>query len=305
MRYQLLLIASLFAVSISAQEPEQPVEKPKPDPYVPQPQDIVIGEQLETLLPASEVKWLGDGDNRYLARSKTAETGQAMGNILLLPGPGKTINSAGYVRQAMAYYPTVSWHTMAIPAGPLEFSGPEVEIPETTKPVAQDAAEAPTDGAEPGTKPPKPEPVLKPEGAWYDAQQKANMALITARVKQASEQLPESQKGYVVITASASAGLLVSAIAAGDINPKALVILDIEHPVRTHQDKMMVDLAALSIPILDLYQPLNEAAAKKRQPLARKANYRQTMIPTVSADYVGVEDLLQRTIRGWLKVHSY
>ena len=144
------------------------------------------------------------------------------------------------------------------------------------------------------------EPVIMPEDEWYQAQQQSNLTSLVARLTTAMNEMADAQGGSVIVSASGSASLIVSAIVAGDLNPSALVLLDLEHPVLSQRDALMTDLAALNILVLELYQPLNRDAALKRQPLTRKANYRQAIIPAVNPDYVGVEGLVLRTIRGWL-----
>lgn len=306
MRYQLLLLSSLFVFSLAAQEPETPTEEPKPEPYQPKPQDIVIGEQFEQLLPAAQLKWVGDNDARFLVRSKTDETGQALGTIVIVPGPGKTIDNAGYVRRALEYFPTVSWHVMVIPSGDLDFTGPDVKMPETSSTAdsntGANAEENTADSAESASgDTSKPEPMIMPADQWYSDQQKNNLEMLTARVNLALSNLPEPQKGYVLVTASGSAGVLVSAVAAGQLTPNAVVLVDVEHPVIAKRDQMNQDIVNLTMPVLDLYQPLERKQAELRAPNSRKPTYKQTMIPAVNSDYVGVEDLLLRTVRGWLR----
>ena len=296
MRFLQLLFVSMFFFAVNAQEPEQITEEPKPEPYQPKPQDLIIGERLERFLPASEVKWLGSEDARYLIRMKLDETGQALGNIVVVPAPGKTIDNDGYVRAAVNYFPTVGWHTLIVPAGELDFSGPDVKQPEKSVTETADSA----DSENTASSAMSVEPVIMPEDEWYQAQQQTNLTSLVARLTTAMNEMADAQGGSVIVSASGSASLIVSAIVAGDLNPSALVLLDLEHPVLSQRDALMTDLAALNIPVLDLYQPLNRDAALKRQLLTRKANYRQSIIPAVNPDYVGVEGLVLRTIRGWL-----
>lgn len=302
MRYQLSLLSSLLVFSLTAQEPETQPEQPKPEPYQPMPQDIVIGEQFEQLLPAAEIQWLGDGDTRFLVRSKPDQTGQALGNIVIVSGPGKTIDNAGYVRRALEYFPTVSWNVTVVPAGDLDFTGPDIAIPETSLTNEVTTEESSAKAADSASNiPSKPEPTLIPAEQWYAEQQENNLEALNRRVNLALRNLPEPEKNYVLISASSSAGLLVTAVASGQLTPSAIVLVDIQHPVISKRAQMMSDIASLTMPVLDLYQPLQRKQAELRAPNSRITTYRQTMIPAVNSDYVGVEDLLLRTIRGWLR----
>ena len=288
----LLILTIGLTLNLSAQDA---AEEQQAEPYVPEKQESVIDQQLFETLPEWQIKWLGEGDNRFLARSKVSESGPAIGNILILPAPGKTVDSRGYVRRAFEYFPTVSWNVMAVSTGDLSFAGPIVKMPE-----AGTAETTATTGTANEATETALEPMVVPEQEWYEEQQKTNQDKVINRMLAAEKVLPEPQVGYVLIASKASASLLMNAIKEQQINPKALVLIDIDHPVMMYRNQLVNQLRDVSQPVLDIYQPMSRELAELRKPLARSPTYQQRMIPAVDADYLGNEDILLRSIRGWL-----
>ncbi len=293
MRFAFIMIVLCTLIpTISAEEVET-AEQPEVEPYQPEKQELVIDKRLAEILPATEIKWLGEGEDRFLARSRVDETGNSSGNILIVPAPGRTIDSPGYVRRAVDYYPTVGWHIMVISTGDLDFSAPVVRIPDSNP--ATDTT------AEESANPAAPEPMIVDETDWYQQQQEQNQQKLVTRISTAVQALAEPEKGYVLVAAQASAALLIDAIKERQITPAAIVMIDLNHPVLRYQELLSQELGDMTIPTLDIYQPLEKQHADARNGLQRKAHYQQRMIPGVNPDYVGVEDILLRSIRGWLR----
>ena len=276
-----------FTLSVAAQDAETPQET-EAQPYKPVKQELVIDQRLAESLPADQIQWLGEGESAFLARSMPDETGNALGTILIVPAPGKTIDSPGYVRRALNYFPDVSWNAVVISAGDLDFSAPEVSLPDSSVPASTEESET-------------VEPMVADETEWYQQQQQANQSKLVSRITAAAGIIPDSDKGYVLVISGASASLTLDAISQQQLNPTAVVLLDINHPVLLYRNALTNDLTDINIPILDIYQPLENELAEKRSSLGRKVTYEQRMIPGVNPDYQGAEDILLRSIRGWLK----
>ena len=281
------VVLGSLTISIAAQDAETPQET-EAKPYEPAKQELIIDQRLAESLPADQIQWLGEGDSAFLARSMPDETGSPLGTVLIVTSPGKTIDSPGYVRRALSYFPTVSWNAVVISAGDLDFAGPVVKIPEGSE-TASGEESAPA------------ELMVVDENDWYQQQQQANQSKLVARISAAAGIIPDADKGYILVIAGASAALALDAISNRQLTPTAVVLLDINHPVLSYRNALTNDLSEITTPMLDIYQPLEGELAQKRSVLSRKPTYEQRMIPGVNPDYLGVEDILLRSIRGWLK----
>ena len=296
----LLLLGSLPVLAQEDTDAQQAVET-KAEPEAKVDRNRERDEALANQIPPDQVKWLASGDSEFLVRFKSEETGQPLGSLMMVSTPMQTILDPGLMTEAVDYFPTVSWHVMAVHPVDISFADQAV-VAEAEPPTATEPGDESSDDSEPTndtTNATVPEQVSDKE--WYEKQHKENEKLLIDRLAISERELLRNERGYVLVVSSYSASLVLTGIKEQKIKPRAVILLDINHPVKLIQQQLVSNLKDIPIPVLDIYHSGSMQLANLRKPLSKNRLYTQRFIPGVSADFKGSEMLLMRTIRGWLK----
>jgi len=230
--------------------------------------DRILAEQLGD----SQAKWLTAGDTEFLGIFNPDTSGMPIGSLLILPTPGQSAKSPGILTQLIDELSSKGWHTLGISLPAFDFSAPS---------------------------PVESQPVLPESNKWYADQETKNMAKLLERIMAAEGELLAKGGKYVILAQGATAELVLELISSQVIKPSALITLNLQHPIKQRVSLIKKNLAAVKIPILDIYNLSNKNIAKNRK--LNVDYYHQIAIPGSGIDFRGSELLVIKRIRGWLK----
>jgi len=310
-----LMLASLYLFSgnllSAAEEAEEDAEAEKPPAEVLEPvdpPDLRNDRALAENLGDSEVKWLKSGDTEFLGIFDTDSSDKTLGSVLIIPAPGNSPLVSGALPQLASGLSSSGWHSLAITLPEMDFSGPSPSFPDEkqdTEPATDENTEEPADAATENSESDNTEVKLQPElpdaKKWYADQQTKNMEKILERVLAAEAELLVNGGKYVLIAQGASAELVLELISSSVIKPSGFISLNIDYPVYQRSTKIPANLAAIKIPILDLYNISGRNKAKKRKLKQKGSHYRQIYIPANDINFRGSEALIVNRAKGWLK----
>ena len=243
-------------------------------------------QQLEQMIRQGEAKWLNDGNAEFLSLF-CASLIDTKGSMLWLAAPNQTILSHGVMQSICDYYPTVGWQILSLAPAGLDFSGPNLVATSTSGSDGDTAA--------------KPSLMLAKNEAWYEAQDKDNLAAIVSRLSPAENEILATNSRYVLVANSASASIALEAINTQQIKPSAVVLLNVMHPNDPQQSRINAQIKALTIPVLDIYHINTKPAAAKRLRFNKGGNYKQVMVTAMQNDFRGAEQQVLSRIESWLK----
>ncbi len=283
-------------------EKETVVEEPlEPDTLR---NDRILASQLAAgQMEGSEAKWMKAGGTEFLGIFTTDSSGKAAGSLLILPEPGFTPISPGVLPLLATEPATRGWNTLGISLPDFDFSPPTPIYPEAT--VADIGNESTAEDSKEET-PAVPEvdkqQTLLPEAdKWYAKQATSNMESLLGRLIAVEAELLTKNGQYVLLAQGASAEMVLELISNKVIKPAGLIILNIDHPVPQRARKIPTNLAAIKIPVLDIYNMANKQKAAKRKLKQSSSSYRQLFIPGNEVNFRGSEALSLRRIKGWLE----
>ncbi len=262
------------------------------------PMDLIKDRAIASQLRGSEAKWLTLGDTEFLGVFNENKTNHAFGSILILPAPGSTPLEQGVLPVLAKELPKKGWHSLSFTTPQLDFSGPSPKFPATKiMPKMDESSEE--------TKPQAAEQPMKnglsDPKVWFEKQQTKNMELILERLLMAEAELLRQGGQYVLIAQGASAELVLELISSKVIKPSGFISLNIRHTNSQRELQIPQNLAAVQMPILDLYNNSYMQEAEVRKLLQKNTKYRQIYIPGNGINFRGSEALLTRRVSGWLK----
>ncbi|PCJ45467.1 MAG: hypothetical protein COA74_15625 [Gammaproteobacteria bacterium] len=264
--------------------------------------DRIIASQLRE----GEVKWLKTGDDEFLGIYKGDTSGKALGSILILPSSNAAPNAPGALSYLAEKLSTKGWHTLAISLPEFNFSGPAPEFPQEktsseSEQISQTNEAEDTENSEKGVNTQPTEAILPDSKQWYEKQQTRNMEKLLERVLVAEAELRALDGKYVILAQGTTADLLLELISSRVIKAEGLIIINIQYPVDQMSSKIANKLAAVTIPLLDIYNLPASKAASKRMSAQKSKSYRQLYVPGNGIHYRGSEPMLYKRIWGWLK----
>jgi len=307
---------SLFAETsiLAAEESEkaentekQPIKEPEPVEPAALRNDRALAEELDD----GVAKWLKAGKNEFLGIYNADSSGSTLGSVLILPEVNTSPLTPGVLPKLVKELSSKGWHSLAITLPELNFSGPS-----PTFPTADDAAqpekikteETKTEDTktEPATEEPetavaKTTITLPDAKKWFAEQETKNMEKLLKRLLAAEAELVVNGGKYVLIAQGTSAELVLELISSQVIKPSGFISLNIQHPESGRASTIAKNLAAIKLPILDIYNLSESSAAEKRKSSNKSVEYRQLYIVANDSQFRGSEQLLIKRVRGWLK----
>lgn len=250
-------------------------------------QEQHIAEQITQGQPV----WLSDGSREFLTHDCPA-IGNNQGGLLWVAAPNQTVLSPGIMANMCQYFSSRGWHSLAVSPGDLDFSRPQIIATQSSTNVA-DTANSSTKEAQ--------ATVLANQKLWYEQQAKNNADQFLKRLRPAEQQLAATQSNYVLVVVSESATLALEAVNKAQLQPAAMVLLDVRHPKDPQQVGIIEQLQQLTMPILDIYHVNAKQAAAQRRRMITQTSYSQRLIPGVDNDFRGVEQQVLHRIETWLK----
>ena len=331
-----LLAASSYGVAVPAPTPapEEPAiteEAAPPALRLPPERDETrrakaLEEQLKQVDRATEITWLGEGDERFLGLYRADSSGSPFGNLLVLHDNLQHPDWPGIVRGLREDLSRHGWNTLSIAMPdyrPLP-DLPPLPAPEPP-PAENEAAPAKDEKAKPpapgkaanDTQPPSEPPAESDPAAEQPAQDIYESVeykpeqvpdVVDSRIRLGMEFLREKDPSPVVIvTIGLSAGFAAKKTQTLLIRDVAgLVLID---PVQPEGADFNTDLDALDlrIPVLDIAPQFNPRTppglrlANARR--ARHQSYEQSIVEGAQRGITGYENQVVRIERGWGERH--
>jgi len=295
------LFAILLSVQITAAESESTEETATEEkkPVKPmEPLGLRNDRLLAKQLGDSEAKWLSTGKTQFLGVFNADRSGKALGSLLILPSPSRNVVAAGLWPQFATELSFKGWNTLGISLPIFEFSAPAPNFPKAKVTIEESTEETAEETSEVST---KSNETIPDEVKWYSDQATKNMAKLAERLIPAEVELLKNNGRYVIVAQGTTAEIVLELISSKVIKPSGLITLNIQHPVYQRSSKIPKNLAAIKIPILDIYNFSNDVSVSKRKAAQRGKKYRQLYIPGNDMNFRGSEKLLIKRIRGWLK----
>lgn len=301
-------LSCLFSATgiMAAEQDTQEEQNAQPEEVIPlEPEHLRRDRALAEQVEDAEVKWLLEGDKQFLGIFKQDISDNTLGSVLMLPPPGDSPLTPALLPQLALTLSTAGWNSLAISLPEMDFSAPKPAFPEAASVPVKEPADS---GTEESSETPVSQPataliaIPEPE-KWYSEQQTLNMEKLLERMMAAEAELLASGKQYILMAQGISSELVLELISNGAIKPAGLIILDIQHPNRQRWLSIPKNLAAIDIPVLDIYKLTDTDAATKRKLLNKSPDYRQLPLPLKGDNFLGSEKLLIKQIRGWLKRH--
>lgn len=286
-----------------------------------------LEQQLGQIDRATEVAWLDNGEDRFLALYRADSSGKPFASRLILHDNRQHPDWPGIVRGLREQLSGHGWNTLSV-AMPDYLPQPKLPpMPESTTAETTPAAETPvavtTDKAKPADKGKSPAGA-KPSGATA-AEEPASPADPTASpeaeksVEYPTEKVPDVvdervRVGIAFLKKKDPAPVVIVAIGlpAGFAAKKTqtLLIKDVAgivliDPVQPEGSDFNTDLDALDlrVPILDIAPEFgprtNPALRLANATRARHENYQQRIIKGARPDFTGYETQIVKTVRGW------
>jgi len=297
-----ILLCGLLITNIPLFAAEEEISKEgvAANPTVPvEPMGLRQDRILASQLVDSDAKWLKAGKSEFLGIFNPDSSGAAKGSLLILAAPGHSPITPGILPKVASELSKKGWHTLGISLPELAFSGPAPKHPksqtsadETTKPKAEANTET-SKSASDASK-------LPDRAKWYADQQTSNMQKLLERILAAETELLSKGGKYVLLAQGVTAELVLELISSKVIKPSGLISLNIAHPVGQRAKKIPTNLAAITVPVLDIYNGDDLDQAIKRKQKQKAARYRQVFIPANEINFRGSEPILIKRIKGWL-----
>ncbi len=266
--------------------------------------DRILASQLAAgQMEGSEAKWMKAGGTEFLGIFTKDSSGKTAGSLLILPAPGFTPFSPGILPLLATEPATRGWHTLGISLPEFDFSPPAPMFPKANVADIGDDSTAEDNKEEAPASPEvdKQQNVLPEADKYYAKQATTNMENLLGRLVAAEAELLAKNGQYVMLAQGASAEMVLELISNKVIKPAGLITLNIDHPVAQRARKIPSNLAAVKIPVLDVYNMANKQKADKRKLKQSSSGYRQLFIPGNEVNFRGSEALSLRSVKGWLE----
>lgn len=310
---------------------EKPAAAPVVRPSVSErSQDDAVG--LERQLPENERQMLQAGDESFLALWLPANTAEAEGVVILVPGDGESADWPVAIGPLRRKLPDAGWQTLSVTLPDPQSTAPVPRPAESadkasadTDANAADSASKPEVTGSKGNATPTPESTAE-AGSAEPAQaspeetpptptdpvalRKAHAERVLARI-QAAVELAEQRKPKTIVLLGHGTGGYWAARYLGERTPtdiKNLLLVAAEMP-RDFQPSLEDSVPLLNLATGDFYykdKATDRESAKLRLQASKRQkspNYVQIGMNALPANLPTEQDQLYRRIRGWLSMH--
>lgn len=266
---------------------------------------------LERQLPADEQQQLQAGSDTFLALWRPANSGEAEGTVVIVPGAGETADWPQAVGPLRRKLPDVHWATLSLTLPDLSSElPPPREAPPAPAPVSSANKASPPDagagvekatapGAENGYKPPANDASLD--------ESKADAERIFARIDAGLAFAQQQGARSIVLLGHGTGGYWAARYLNERQGPhvQKLVMVAVRTPGDAVNTLVQL-LPGVKIPTADIYftdRDLARTAAEQRLQASKRlkdATYRQIGLMPIVGNANDDEEQLARRIRGWL-----
>ncbi len=302
-----LLFTSVFSVQ-AADAPAPAAEKPAQRQPLPE-RSQVEARALERQLPREEQQQLQAGGDSFLALWKPANSAEAEGVVIIVPGEGENADWPQAIAPLRQKLPDANWATLSLslPDTNLDTLPPRlIEAPKAAvdtsskegstaaKPVEQ-AASAEAEGTDPAVVP------------GTDEQDKTDAKRIFDRID-AAVAFAQTQSARSVVLLGHGSGAWWAARYLSEKQPsqvQKLVMVAGKTPIARQPDLQQL-ATGLKVPTADVfYQDTaqDRKSARERAQAAKRAKndgYKQVSLKTLPGNSAAEQEQLYRRVRGWL-----
>lgn len=286
---------------------------------------------LERQLPEGEQQTLKAGDETFLALWLPANTADAQGAVILIPGDGESPDWPVAIGPLRRKLPDAGWQTLAVSLPDPQSTAPMPRPKESpdkasadTDATAADSASKPEVKGSAGTATPTPESTAETgsaEPAQASAEtppppsdpvelRKAHAERVLARI-QAAVELAQQHKAKSIVLLGHGTGAYWATRYLGERTPAEIKNLLLVAPEMPRDFKPSLDetVPLLNLATGDFYykdKTPDIAAAKLRLQASKRQkapNYVQIGMNALPADPDTEQDQLYRRVRGWLSMH--
>lgn len=324
-------LSSAWATEAKPAAEEKPAAAPVVRPQVSErSQDDASG--LQRQLPEHERQMLQAGEESFLALWLPANTAEAEGVVILIPGDGESADWPVAIGPLRRKLPDAGWQSLSVTLPDPQSTAPVPRPAESadkasadTDATAADSASKPEVTGSAGNATPTPESTGE-AGSAEPAQanpaeaaptptdpvalRKAHAERVLARI-QAAVELAEQHKPRTIVLLGHGTGAYWATRYLGERTPadiKNLLLVAPEMP-RDFLPSLDETVPLLSLATGDFYykdKATDRAAAQRRLQASKRQkapNYIQIGMNALPADLTTEQEQLYRRIRGWLSMH--
>ncbi len=265
---------------------------------------------LQRTVPAQEQQQLQVGSETFLVLWKPANTSEAQGVVIILPGSGETADWPQAIAPLRQRLPDADWGSLSLTLPDLQSNAPVPRILDSTP--------APLTSATPDKDASTAAPIEQvaggeDEGTDHPAAQTADELInadaqrIYARID-AAVAFAEQQNARSIVLLGHGTGAYWAARYLSEKQPAQVArLVMVAAQVPPTQASGLAELTAgLKLATLDLYyndKPLLQRAAQERQQASKRvkeANFRQVSLNALPGNNAAEQEQLVRRVRGWL-----
>lgn len=269
---------------------------------------------LERQLPADEQQQLQAGSDTFLALWKPANSGEAEGTAVIVPGAGETADWPQAIGPLRRKLPDVHWATLSLTLPDLSTDAPSArESAQPTQPaapVSSDNKSSPPDagaGVEKATAPGAENGYKAPANDAAQDESKADAERIFARIDAGLAFAQQQGARSIALIGHGTGAYWAARYLNERQGPHVQKLVMVA--VRTPSDAvntMAQLLAGVKVPTADIYytdRDLSRSAAEQRLQASKRlkdAAYRQIGLTPIFGDNEADEEQLAKRVRGWL-----
>ncbi|KAF1069753.1 MAG: hypothetical protein GAK45_01014 [Pseudomonas citronellolis] len=300
---------------------------PQPAPALQRSQEDAVG--LERQLPEKQQQTLQAGQDSFLALWQPANSSEAQGVVVIVPGDGENADWPVAVGPLRSKLPDAGWQTLSLTLPDPQDSQPQPRQAETSDKAAADSDAAATPNSKPEVKgsdqavptpestgetgsgepaqasaeaPPAPDPAIERRKAYADR--------VMARIQAGIDFALQGKPKRVVLLGHGTGGYWAARYIAerepSEVRNLVVVSASLPRDFRPALDDMV---PRLEVAVGDFYYKDSDAERRAAQ-LRLKASkrekgktYVQVGMNSLPADRAVEQDQLFRRVRGWLSAH--
>lgn len=266
---------------------------------------------LERQLPADEQQQLQAGSDTFLALWKPANSGEAQGTAVIVPGAGETADWPQAVGPLRRKLPDAHWATLSLTLPDLSVDAPVARAAtEPAAPVSSDNKSSPPDagaGVEKATAPGAENGYKAPANDAAQDESKADAERIFARID-AGLAFAQQQGARSIALIGHGTGAYWAARYLNERqgpHVQKLVMVAVRTPADAVNTLAQL-MPGVKVPTADIYytdHDLARNAAEQRLQASKRlkdAAYRQIGLTPILGDNGADEEQLAKRVRGWL-----
>ena len=264
---------------------------------------------LQRRVPAQEQQQLQAGSETFLALWKPANTSEAQGVVIILPGSGETADWPQAIAPLRQKLPDADWGSLSLTLPDQQSNAPVPRMVDSTPAPVANA----TSDKDASTAAPIEQVAGEDEGTDHPAAQTADELInadaqrIYARID-AAVAFAEQQNARSIVMLGHGTGAYWAVRYLSEKQPAQVArLVMVAAQVPTTQASGLAELTAgLKLATLDLYyndKPLLQRAAQERLQASKRvkeANFRQVSLNALPGNSAAEQEQLVRRVRGWL-----